>query len=155
MLTLRNLAVLVVLVATAGCRGVSESELIGTWTLTDESRQLLPEQSETSLASLRLATDGYFTARELPGELVGRDDLVTGTGEWSLAEASSSTGNTLTVWWRGGQTLRLRFSTFSGHDDGNVSFGTQMYAYSVRGRPRLFYYSGDPDEGRRIEFYRE
>ena len=95
-----------------------------------------------AVGKLTLRADGTFTAVEMPGELL-LSDPISGSGEWTLL------GDRFSGWWEGGQTLRLRFSRVN---DVQTDLGYQLIALAGRTSPKLFYFSDDPDLGKRIYF---
>lgn len=142
----RLLTALLITVAALGCSPVSERDLVGTWKLTDESRQQLPEKFRAATGTLTLAADGTFTASELPVSIQDwatagdssapkeRPTILTGTGDWALRRAPE-----------GNDAVILSIETVSEDFTGDPSYG---YALSVRPALRgnsLVDYWGDPD----------
>jgi hypothetical protein len=131
--------------ASAGCtmRDVSMSDLSGTWTMTGESRKYLG--SEGLAATIRLDQGGTFSAREVPGSLLhveatARSRSVTGDGTWKLTARD------------GRQEVRLVFDAIASPSNHRIPYGTQLHVWRSRSSLLLFYFEGDPDDGRRIEF---
>ena len=79
-----------------------------------------------------LRADGSFTASDLPGAFHGSVviDRNSGSGRWQLVKTEGS------------QKIELKFEG---------SYGTQLYVEGSPGSPLLFYFIGDPDQGRKIE----
>ena len=71
-----------------------------------------------------------------------RESLDSGTGSWKLA------------FREGRQQVQLDFSSREGVKAAEVPFGVQLELSSRWGKPYLFYFFRDPDEGRRVEFER-
>lgn len=136
--------------ASAGCglREVSTGELSGMWVLTDQSRKDLGSEVGGAAATLRLDQSGTFSGRELPGSLLdgramSRSRFVTGDGMWKLTARGE------------GQEVQLVFDAIvDSSSDRVVPYGTQLHVWTGSSRILLFYFEGDPDEGRRIEFER-
>jgi hypothetical protein len=129
-----------------GCRTVQPSEITGTRIVTDQSRQRFFSVSQRAAAArITLDTSGAFTATEVPEDLLygflAADRLVTGTGIWKLVSRE------------GGQQVRLQFNAITAGQRGNVPYDTNLYVSTgLTSTVGLFYFRGDPDEGRRIEF---
>ena len=129
-----------------GCRTVQSNEITGTWVITDESRQRFFSESQRAAAA-RITQDssGAFAANEVPDDLLygpeASNGLVTGTGIWKLVSRE------------GRQQVQLRFNAITAGGRGEAHYETILYVST--GLPStvgLFYYRGDPDEGRTIEF---
>ena len=147
-LAIRQAVLLVLVFVAFGCSSASEADLVGTWSVTKESRERLPQAVQKGMAQVLLKDDGRFDGTELPGELLyifepASRGLVTGSGTWTL---SGGFGN---------QIVQLHFLEISQGGEGSVPYGTQLWVETSRGGPRLFYYSGDPDLGNRIYFSKE
>jgi hypothetical protein len=129
------------MVAMLGCGPVAEEDLIGTWRVTDSSRELLPEEVRGAAAALVLAADGTFTVRELPTSIPGdpsyrRAELLTGHGEWSVIPLSGSN-----------DLLDLAFEYFES-SEGYESVSESGRSLTIRRGFRslhLVYTFGDPD----------
>lgn len=141
------MAMIVAALASAVCamRDVSMSDLSGTWTITDRSRKYLGPEAGGLAATIRLDQSGTFSARELPGSLLdsqatARSRLVTGDGTWKLTARD------------GRQEIQLVFDAIADPSSDRVPYGTQLHLWTSRSSVLLFYFEGDPDEGRRIEF---
>lgn len=144
-----RLLALLIIVAVLACAPATETDLIGTWTLTNESRERLPEEFRNSAGTLVLAEDGTFMAFELPvsvnvwastgdpSSVKEQSTNLTGSGDWTLRQAAV-----------GNDTVVLSIKTVSDVSEvftGDLSFG---YALSVRwafSGYTLVDYWGDPD----------
>jgi len=83
---------------------------------------------------LVLSADGWFTATDLPGAFHGTEGVVdrnSGSGSWKFITKD------------GRQQIQVSF-------DGD--YGTQFEIAKDGGVWRLFYFLGDPDEHRRLEY---
>jgi hypothetical protein len=137
--------VVIALVGT-GCRSANSGELLGAWTITSSSRRVLPSGLQKAQAKIVLQANGSFIAVELPGFLSvppERESLDSGTGSWKL------------VFREGRQQVQLDFSSRGGAKAAETPFGAQLNVSSGWGKPYLFYFFRDPDEGRRVEFERD
>jgi hypothetical protein len=92
-----------------------------------------------------LDEDRTFVASEIPEDLLypppeGADRLVTGTGVWRLVSRE------------GKQRVQLQFNTITSGQRGNVPYGTVLDVSAGWSTIDLYYFQGDADQGRRIEF---
>lgn len=130
---------MIVFVGMLGCKTVQSSDVMGTWTLKDASRKSLPAELRNASAKLVLEANGTFIASDMPGLFYfpGRHParLESGSGVWKLL---SHDGN---------QQVQLDFKAISDWKDA-LPYGTQL----VVSKGSLFYFMGDPDEGRKIAF---
>ena len=142
--------VLACLIALVGCGGkhISETDLVGTWVPTAESRSiLLPRAPETG-AKLVLNQSGDFRSEGLPGELLyslpgmAHPAAVSGTGTWKIRKVD------------GEAALLLTFTTIAGPNDFKVPNGTQLLISGNGPRLLLYFFMDDPDQGNRIDFER-
>lgn len=142
-LTLRLLPVFLLLFFGAlGCKSVQPADVIGTWVLKDASRKFLPTELQSAAPKFVLNADGTFVAADMPGLFYfprrHAARLESGRGVWKLVSRE------------GKQQLQLDFQVIAGWKDA-LPYGTQLDAL----RGTIFYFFGDPDDGRRIEFERE
>ena len=122
--------------------------MAGSWIVTDESRRdyFAPAQQQAK-AMIVLKPNGEFDAVEIPADLLyveqkAESELVTGNGTWRLATE------------HGSEQVDLVFIAITVGRHGSTPFGTRLSA-SGRGQPMtLFYFRGDPDQARRVEFKR-
>lgn len=140
----------------SSCRPVAEQQLVDTWTVSAESLHLLPSEQQVR-GQLELGPQGIFKARELPGELFGAGQPVTGSGEWRLVgEESTRTTQSLDLLWEGHQTIRLSLATqIESGEERAREYGSELYVQNTGKGLQLYFYSGDPDEGRWIYFSRQ
>lgn len=109
------------------------SDLPGTWSLTRDSRERLPEEWRARAGSLILDANGTFAAREIPGEIFDQGPrLITGSSRWLMS----------------GRELRLDLVAVANAHSGNVPFSTHLEASGTT----LRYFIGDPDNFDTIEF---
>jgi hypothetical protein len=132
------LRVLYLLVAsiTVSCSGVNSQDLLGTWTMTDGSRQFLPAELKGVVPRLTLSSDGTFSAVDLPGAFHGSFAVVanSGQGTWKIATVD------------GREQMQISFS------EGG---GTQLQISHFPGpQTTLNYFISDPDAGQRVELTR-
>jgi hypothetical protein len=133
------MAVLVSLLGMLGCNSVQPSDLAGTWVMKDDSRRILPAELQKASGKLVLDANGTFVASDVPGLFYfpGRHAarLESGSGLWKLVSRE------------GRQQVQLDFQTIVGWKDA-LPYGTQLNVSSGS----LYYFWGDPDEGRRASF---
>jgi hypothetical protein len=138
-------ALLLVAISCSG-KPIMHAELIGAWVITGESRADLGKAYEHAAGRITFKDDGTFAAVEMPGDFVGRTSErpvapVTGSGTWTLSTKERGTN------------VELVFQTLRGGHESRVPYGTFVLVERGSGdRVVLFYFQGDPDENRRIEF---
>lgn len=133
-----------------GCRSVdvTANDLGGTWTMTNASRPNLPVALQKASPRLVLDASGTFAALELPGGILypppeGSNRLVSGNGVWKLGSRD------------GAQELLLEFHKIEDLRKDDKYFNTRRIRPEKAGAATiLFYYEGDPDAGRRVDFER-
>ncbi|MGA3371607.1 MAG: hypothetical protein ABSC48_07585 [Terracidiphilus sp.] len=122
-----------------GCKSVQRDDLVGTWVIMDASREVLPAELRKAQGKIVLDAKGTFVASEMPGLFyfpgVHSAQLETGSGTWRLEHSE------------GEQQVWLDFQIIADWKNG-LPYGTQLEV----SRSNLFYFLGDADEGRRIEF---
>lgn len=146
-------ASILLLVLCLGCAGVSSQELVGEWEMREESVSLMLPALVGDRPSLTLRSDGTFSATNLPSE-IGRGENPVTHGKWKLEGPGNESGRLAAALWQGGLQLQLDFKRreLSGAE---VRFSSREFmAHSYRGEPVIFYFRGDPDEGRRVEYLR-
>jgi len=129
-----------------GCWSATPDDMVGTWVVTDRSRELFLAPSQRNAAArIRLDADRTFVASEVPEDLLyvppgAADGLVSGSGVWSLVGR--------------GRELRLRFDRIAIGQRGGVPYGASLdVSAGKQARIELFYFrGGDADQGRRVEF---
>jgi hypothetical protein len=117
-----------------GCNEAKGADLVGTWGLTASSRGYVPQHMAGLSPRLVLSADGRFTATDLPGAFhgtVGVVDRNSGSGSWKF------------ITKEGRQQIQVSF-------DGD--YGTQFEIAKDGGVWKLFYFLGDPDDHRRLEY---
>jgi hypothetical protein len=136
------LIALLLLFGTLGCSNSKTGDLVGTWVISESSRRVLPAELQTASAKLVLNSDGTFVASSMPGLFYFPRQhavrLENGRGVWKLVSRE------------GKQQVQLDFQVITDWKDG-LPFGTQLEV----SRGSLYYFLGDPDEGRRVEFERK
>jgi hypothetical protein len=132
--------------AALGCgrADFSSIEFVGTWTLTDDSRELLTAQIRNARSTLILNADGRFEASDLPGTMLSFEEeegglLVSGSGVWSLNLRNNR------------QEIQLEFRSFSAGQLGGTPYGTHLIVSSNESKPMLYFFAGDPDRGLRVK----
>lgn len=141
----RVLLAIVFLVPLAGCTKAKTEELVGTWRIVEASRGVLPARLKTAPATIVLSGDGRFTVSVLPGFLntpPEPEELDSGDGVWKLISRE------------GKQEVQLEFQSRQGKNASRVPFGAMLEISKSLGRPTLYYFIRDPDEGRMVEFER-
>lgn len=130
------------LLGVLGCRSVQLSDLVGTWMMKDTSTRSLPADLQNASANIVLEANGTFVASDMPGLFYfpGRHpaQLESGSGVWKLVSHD------------GKQQVQLNFKTISDWKD-VLPYGTQLDV----SKGSLFYFLGDPDEGRRVAFQKK
>ena len=138
-----HLMILLSLSAIAGCNSVKANDLVGTWTMTESSRQYLPAELRAAAPKLTLNSDGTFTAVDLPGGRLVGSAVVPVTrsapGVWTVAPTDGS------------NRVQLRFQQ---EDYGEQLFISDWASDGPGSPTKLYYFDGDPDLGRRIVFTR-
>ncbi len=128
------------------CANAKPEELFGTWTITDNSRPVLPTDLQRASAKIVLNPDGTFVASDVPALFFfpGRRDarLESGKGNWRLSPE------------RENQQLQLNFAELGGWT-AELPYGTQLTVVKGLSSVTLYYFVGDPDEGRRVSFERQ
>lgn len=123
----------------------SRDALVGTWTVAEDSRQLLAGPLRTLALELTLRRDGTFAAVDAPGELVytdspARDKPLSGTGKWAMDETL------------GDHRISLSFLTVSGENNVRLPFHVDLLTSGTTMNPQLYFYRGDPDDRMIIAF---
>jgi hypothetical protein len=138
-----QLAVLVLSAALLNCTSVKADDLVGSWTMTEASRQYLPAELGTVTPRLTLNSDGTFTTVEFPGARRIGSTWVVGAlsarGTWSILPTD------------GRDRVELHFV--------EEGYGDQLFisdwSTDGPGSPTMLYkFDGDPDAVRRILFTR-
>ena len=136
------MATLLLLAGILGCRDAQPGDLTGTWLMKDVSRASIPPPLERVSASIILHPDGTFVATDVPGLFYfpGRRaiQLESGSGTWKLVSRE------------GKQQVQLDFQIIGGWNDA-LPYGKQLDV----SKNSLFFFLGDPDEGKRISFERK
>ena len=128
-----------------GCQNVKSSEVTGTWVVTDKSRQRFFPAAQKASMKIVLDGDGSFVASEVPEDLLyeprgSGNGLVTGSGVWKLSSRD------------GRQQVGLEFLAITVGQRRRVPYGTQLNVSGGKSSVALYYFQGDPDQARRIEF---
>ncbi len=127
-----------------GCRSTQPTDLAGTWVMKDASRQILPNSLQQTSAKIVLDAKGTFVASDMPGLFFfprHRDArMESGSGTWELVSRE------------GQQQVQLNFHEIAEWKQNELPYGTQLDVSRGWSSPNLYYFFGDADEGRRIEF---
>ena len=132
-----------------GCKGFDTSDVTGTWIVTAESRQrFLSAAQQKASGKIVLETNRRFIASEVPEDLLygppeSGAGLVTGSGVWKFVSSE------------GRQQVQLEFRAITVGQRGSVPCGAQLDISSGWSAVSLYYFQGDPDQVRRIEFERK
>ena len=137
----RVLLAIILLIPLAGCTKAKPEELVGTWRIVEGSRRVLPAHLKNAPAMIVLSGDGKFVVSALPGFLNVPPELDSGGGVWKLISRD------------GRQQLQLELRSRQGNAP-EVSFGATLEISKGFRNPSLYYFIGDPDEGRMVEFER-
>ena len=141
------ITILALLSGIVGCNNVRSAELSGTWLMTDASRQVLPTGLQQTSATIVLDANGTFVASNMPGLLFfpGHRDArpESGRGTWKLVSRE------------GKQQVQFDFEEIADWNKNELPYGTQLDISRGWSSLSLYYFLGDADEGRRIEFERQ
>jgi hypothetical protein len=140
------LIVILMFLGLSGCKSVKPEQLTGTWLITNDSLKNVPIELRKNSARIVLNADGSFTAFDLPSEFHFSPDghgPGGGKGDWKLA------------WQEGRLRVQLVF-----HEITNKGipgpFGMPLeISRGWSSIESLYYFWGDPDSGRRVEFERK
>jgi len=131
-----------VAVVLSHCSSVSTNDLVGTWVTSEQSRRYLGAEVRVASPALTLNSDATFTVVDLPAprelSFASADITRSGRGRWSILQTSNH--ERLELFFDQGPGGELFISDWS--SDGPWSSTT------------LYYFIGDPDSGRRIQFVR-
>jgi hypothetical protein len=132
------------ILGTFGCRSVRPADVPGTWVIGDASRSSLPAALQRTSARIVFDSNGTFTALEMPAlfEFPGRRParLESGSGKWTVVSSE------------GEQRVRLEFLEIAGWDKNGLPYGTELRVSMHSSPIQLYYFVGDPDEGKRVAF---
>jgi len=127
-----------------GCKSVQPTELSGMWVMKGTSRQVLPTGLQQASATIALDARGTFVASDMPGLFFfpGHRDarMESGSGTWKLVSRE------------GKQQIQLEFHEIADWKSQELPYGTQLDVSRGWSSLNLYYFFGDADEGRRIEF---
>jgi hypothetical protein len=134
----------------SGCqrKWVKSEEIPGTWSLSEDSRQLLDPGFQKAAGTLVFRPDKTFAATEVSAEIFyGSSDkprLITGTGTWSLTYLDSK------------QTIYLALKTAEPPPPTRLP-GESFLLYAERKDSIviLYYFIGDPDGDPKVVFVRK
>jgi hypothetical protein len=119
-------------------------DLTGEWVLSGESPGL--PKSANRNAVIQLNADGLFRASRIPVGMVGVNhsspEIVDGTGLWHIAS------------FDGKPKVYLVFKQITGAPDAVLPYGRPLEISGFPYPRRLYYFVGDPDEKRVIDFTR-
>ena len=136
------------LIGIVGCSGkvVTVDDLAGTWVITEQSKTVLPVDSRKGAGKLLLRGNGEFIAEEVPGELLysppGVNDTVptSGAGSWEIRKVDGS------------PALLLTFKAFSRPSGRTAPTAAHILIDNDWRDTVLYFFTGDPDQGGRIDF---
>lgn len=133
----------------SGCPGThtSPSSMSGTWVITNACRQQLPHHLAGVAATVRLEQTGRFVADQMPCSLLGGHaattcSVISGSGTWSVDDGANV-------------KVELVFDSVQGSPSTRLPYGTQLHVGGGMSHTVLFYFDGDPDVARRIEFAKQ
>src|SRR2546427_12575493 len=127
----RRMGLLALAVLLLGCTQ-SKTGVVGTWVMSESSRQYVPVPLRGSTPKLVINSDGRFSAFNLPGAFHFATEIVSNTGQGKWKRITDE----------GRDEIQLTF-------DG--SYGGQLLGSESGGGPTPTYFFGDPDQGHRIE----
>jgi hypothetical protein len=139
---------LVCLIAVVGCGGLDQTanDFVGSWAVTKDSRSVLPVESRQADGKLTLAKNGEFVSYGVPGELLysmpGMNAAipVSGVGTWRLGKVDNNAA------------ILLTFRSIDGATEYKVPNGTQLLIDNLGRQTVLYFFLGDPDGGKRVDF---
>ena len=143
---LRFLPILTVCFGLLACKDAQTGDFVGTWVVTGESRhRFLSTEQQKAAATIVLAANGTFVATEVPEDLLygppqAGNGIVTGNGDWKLLSREDR------------QQIQLNFEKIAAGQRSVLPYGTQLNVSKGWSVVTLFYFQGDADQGRRIEF---
>jgi hypothetical protein len=142
-----SVAVCLFIASSCWSEPITNAALEGRWTVTDDSRKVLPPAVREARATFVLHADGTFEATEIPGELLSeaqpwRDSAISATGRWGV------------VTQNGDRRVQLEFLKVDDPEWHRLPHGAQLFPETTRGRNRLLHYRGDPDDRVTIVFER-
>jgi len=143
--TSRMITALVLMIGMASCRSPEPKDVTGSWVVSAESRERFLSGSQRDLVgTIILSEDGTFAATEVPDGLVEGPGPVTGSGVWKLIDHN-------------GVEVQLEFRNIKDSKAVEVPYGTQLRISKTMSGPAsgLYYFQGDADQGRRIDFDRQ
>ena len=130
----------------SGCHNIHPSDLDGTWLMKDSSRQALPTDLQKASPKIVMDAKGTFVASDMPGLFYFPGTRAvrseSGSGTWKLISSD------------GKQQVQLDFQEINDWSKSNLPYGTQLDVSRGWSAVTLFYFLGDADEGRRIDFER-
>jgi hypothetical protein len=135
---------LLLLLGAMACKKIQMTEMTGTWIMNDSSRQVLPTELQKSVPKIILSPDGTFSTVDLPGFFYFPGQralrLESGSGNWKLMSSE------------GKQQIQLTFRTIADWNEKDLPYGGQLDLSRGWSRIELFYFMGDADEGKEIDF---
>jgi len=130
----------------SSCNSVKANDLVGSWAVTEQSRKYIAVELTSVSPRITLNSDGTFIAVDLPRERrIGSqsppfaDVVISGRGTWKILALG------------GNDRVSLRFEDNSGGE----FFISDWAMNGPWSSTTLYYFVGDPDEVRRIEFARQ
>ena len=127
-----------------GCRSARNEDFVGDWTIHSEPTASTRSVDRYSQAVLRFKSNGTFEAANVPASMVGVDmasrSTIEATGKWRVELE------------RGETQLYLIFEDIRGVPSVPVPYGMPLHVSARFSTQRLYYYLGDPDENRTVEF---
>jgi len=148
-----HLAILLLAGVLSSCSSVKAGDLLGDWTMTEQSRKWLPAELGDVSPRFTLNSDGTFMAVDLPEfRLVDDGSRRVGSVTWvNVARSGRGTWSILTL--DGHEQVFLRFEEKETFD---AQFSISDWVSDGPGSPTtLYYFRGDPDSGERIHFTRQ
>jgi hypothetical protein len=127
-------------------RDPSTNDFVGTWTMTDDAQLAFPAMHKQARGKIVLSKSGEFVSDDVPGEMLysmpGMAPVVqiSGTGTWKLGRVD------------GDLVLLLTFRTIRTQSDLKVPNGTQLLIDKGWHETVLYFFIGDPDGGKRVDF---
>ena len=146
-----QLALLLLPGVLSSCTSVKDDDLVGTWTMTGDSRRFLPAELLNVSPQFTLNPDGTFTAVDLL-EFDLHDDGSRRVGSVTWVNVARSGRGTWSIQpMNGRDQVFLRF-------EGSIGAQLSISDWSLNGPgspTTLYYFRGDPDSVQRIQFTRQ
>jgi hypothetical protein len=115
--------------------------------LTEQTRTPVTSQPRQATGTIDFEQGGRFSARDVPVGILGtqrtqQPHVFSGAGTWKLVSKGGS------------QEVELLFQEMQNSVSLRTPYGTRLIIGERGTSIVLFFFDGDPDEGRKVEFQR-